>query len=281
MGTSFPRPVVSICRWCRTSEYEYLSRSFTLAGKSTISGHILYETGGLDDRTLEKFEREAKAIGRESWKYAWAMDTTDEERAKGKTQECGRATFCTQLRHYTILDAPGHKNFVPFMIGGASQAEIGVLVVSSRAGEFEAGFERGGQTREHAVLAKTAGVGSLIVAVNKMDEHNWSKERWDYILENIQPFLKQTGFNLKTQVTFIPIEGLSGLNLKDRLPPGKCDWYDGPSLLELLDKTKIVLPDSQADLRISVSDKCVPSRILCNSLFTATVGFSGGSKLAI
>lgn len=209
------------------------------------------------------------------------MDTTDEERAKGKTQECGRATFRTQLRHYTILDAPGHKNFVPFMIGGASQAEIGVLVVSSRAGEFEAGFERGGQTREHAVLAKTAGVGSLIVAVNKMDEHNWSKDRWDYILENIQPFLKQSGFNLKTQVTFIPLEGLSGLNLKDRLPPGKCDWYDGPSLLELLDKTKIVLPDSQADLRISVSDKCVPSRILLNSLFTDTAGFSGGSKLAI
>jgi len=225
------------------------------SGKSTISGHILYETGGLDERTLDKYEREAKAIGRESWKYAWAMDTTDEERAKGKTQECGRATFKTPLRHYTILDAPGHKNFVPFMIGGASQAEIGVLVVSARQGEFEAGFERGGQTREHAVLAKTSGVGFLVVAVNKMDEVKWDKERFDEVVDKVSPFLKHTGFNLKTQVTFIPIEGLSGINLKDRLDKGVCDWYDGPSLLELLDSLQISFPDPDGELRMTVSDR--------------------------
>ena len=108
--------------------------------------------------------------GRESWKYAWALDTTDEERAKGKTQECGRGTFETETRSFSILDAPGHKHFVPHMIGGASQADIAVLVISARKGEFETGFEKGGQTREHAVLAKTAGVRTLIVAINKMDD---------------------------------------------------------------------------------------------------------------
>lgn len=137
--------------------------------------------------------------GRESWKYAWALDTTDEERAKGKTQECGRGTFETgskpqncraasspqpissaaETRTFSILDAPGHKHFVPHMIGGASQADIAVLVISARKGEFETGFEKGGQTREHAVLAKTAGVRTLIVAINKMDDTtvNWEKER--------------------------------------------------------------------------------------------------------
>ncbi len=223
------------------------------AGKSTISGHILYETGGLDERTLEKFEREAKAIGRESWKYAWAMDTTDEERAKGKTQECGRATFSTASRHYTILDAPGHKNFVPFMIGGAAQAEIGVLVISAKTGEFESGFDKGGQTREHAVLAKTAGVNFLVVAVNKMDEVSWSKERFDDIRERLEPFLKQAGFNIKTQVTFIPLEGLSGKNLKDSI--GTCNWYQGPSLLEQLDSVEVTELNAQGDLRLSVADR--------------------------
>ncbi|GJD08403.1 Eukaryotic peptide chain release factor GTP-binding subunit ERF3B [Galdieria sulphuraria] len=140
------------------------------AGKSTVSGHILYLTGMVDDRTMEKFEREAKAKNRETWKYAWALDTTEQERAKGKTEECGRAEFLTEHKHFTILDAPGHKNFVPQMIGGATQADIAVLVISARKGEFETGFERGGQTREHAMLAKTAGVRQLIVAVNKMDD---------------------------------------------------------------------------------------------------------------
>lgn len=124
------------------------------SGKSTISGHLLYLGGIVDQRTLEKFEREAKALGRESWKFAWALDTSDEERAKGKTHEVGTASFVTDARRYVILDAPGHKSFVPEMIGGAAQAEVAVLVVSARKGEFEAGFEKGGQTREHTLLIK-------------------------------------------------------------------------------------------------------------------------------
>ncbi|KAL8215413.1 UNVERIFIED_CONTAM: Eukaryotic peptide chain release factor GTP-binding subunit ERF3A [Gekko kuhli] len=110
---------------------------------------------------------------------SWALDTNQEERDKGKTVEVGRAYFETEKKHFTILDAPGHKSFVPNMIGGASQADLAVLVISARKGEFETGFEKGGQTREHAMLAKTAGVKHLIVLINKMDDPtvNWSNER--------------------------------------------------------------------------------------------------------
>ncbi|XP_015260215.1 PREDICTED: eukaryotic peptide chain release factor GTP-binding subunit ERF3A-like [Cyprinodon variegatus] len=148
------------------------------AGKSTIGGQIMYLTGMVDKRTLEKYEREAKEKNRETWYLSWALDTNQEERDKGKTVEVGRAYFETDKKHFTILDAPGHKSFVPNMIGGASQADLAVLVISARKGEFETGFEKGGQTREHAMLAKTAGVKHLIVLVNKMDDPTvgWSLE---------------------------------------------------------------------------------------------------------
>lgn len=149
------------------------------AGKSTMGGHILFLTGMVDKRTMEKYEREAKEAGRESWYLSWALDLNAEERNKGKTTEYGRGYFETEKRRFTIIDAPGHKTFVPSMIEGAAQADIGILVISARKGEFETGFEKGGQTREHALLAKTAGVKRLIMVINKMDESTvqWSKER--------------------------------------------------------------------------------------------------------
>lgn len=151
------------------------------AGKSTIGGQIMYLTGMVDKRTLEKYEREAKEKGRESWYLSWALDTNEEEREKGKTVECGRAFFETEKKRFTILDAPGHKSFVPNMISGATQADLAVLVISARKGEFETGFDRGGQTREHAMLAKTAGIKHLIILVNKMDDPtvNWDEGRYD------------------------------------------------------------------------------------------------------
>jgi peptide chain release factor subunit 3 len=150
------------------------------AGKSTLGGNILYLTGMVDDRTMEKYEREAKEAGRESWYLSWALDSTKEERSKGKTVEVGRARFETEKRRYTILDAPGHKSYVPNMISGAAQADVGILVISARKGEYETGFDKGGQTREHAVLAKMQGINKLVVAINKMDDPTveWSKERY-------------------------------------------------------------------------------------------------------
>ena len=149
---------------------------------------------------------------------AYIMDTSEEERAKGKTVECGRAHFETEKKRYTILDAPGHKLFVPNMINGAAQADVGVLVIAARKGEFETGFEKGGQTREHAQLAKTLGVSKLVVVVNKMDDPsvNWSQERFNEVLTKLTPFLKSCGYNTKKDVTFLPVSGLHGWGIKVR-----------------------------------------------------------------
>ncbi|KAG2226831.1 hypothetical protein INT45_005796 [Circinella minor] len=225
------------------------------AGKSTMGGNILFLTGMVDKRTMEKYEKDAKDAGRESWYLSWALDTGNEERAKGKTVECGRAYFETDKRRYTILDAPGHKNYVPSMITGASQADVGVMVISARKGEFETGFERGGQTREHTMLAKTSGINKMIIAVNKMDDPTveWDKARYDEILGKLTPFLKQTGFNPKTDIHFMPLSGYTGANIKDRAK--QCTWYNGPSLLEYLDDMKTMERKLNAPLMLPVAEK--------------------------
>ncbi|KAI0368109.1 eukaryotic polypeptide chain release factor 3 [Pilatotrama ljubarskyi] len=227
------------------------------AGKSTMGGNILYLSGMVDKRTMEKYEREAKEAGRDSWYLSWALDSTPQERAKGKTVEVGRAYFETDSRRYTILDAPGHKTFVPSMISGAAQADVAILVISARKGEFETGFEKGGQTREHIMLVKTAGVQKVVVVINKMDDStvNWSKERYDEIKDKLTPFIKAAGFNIKTDVTFLPVSAYTGANLKERISKDVCDWWDGPSLLEHLDQMPMVDRKVNAPLMMPVSEK--------------------------
>ncbi|CAH1971819.1 unnamed protein product [Acanthoscelides obtectus] len=207
------------------------------AGKSTIGGQIMALTGMVDKRTLEKYEREAREKSRESWYLSWALDTNQEEREKGKTVEVGRAFFETDRKHFTILDAPGHKSFVPNMIGGAAQADLAVLVISARKGEFETGFDRGGQTREHAMLAKTAGVKYLVVLVNKMDDPtvNWDEARYNECKEKILPYLKKLGFILNKDLFFLPCSGQTGQGLKDQVDEKICPWYRGPPFIPFID----------------------------------------------
>ncbi|KAI9552992.1 hypothetical protein GHT06_020879 [Daphnia sinensis] len=207
------------------------------AGKSTIGGQIMFLTGMVDKRTLEKYEKEAREKNRESWYLSWALDTNLEEREKGKTVEVGHASFETERKHFTILDAPGHKSFVPNMISGASQADLAVLVISARKGEFETGFEKGGQTREHAMLAKTAGVKHLVVLINKMDDPtvNWDEERYNECKEKLLPYLKKLGFNPQKDLTFMPCSGLTGAGLKEPVDPKACPWYSGQPFIPLLD----------------------------------------------
>ncbi|XP_076852218.1 G1 to S phase transition 1, like isoform X2 [Brachyhypopomus gauderio] len=225
------------------------------AGKSTIGGQIMYLTGMVEKRTLEKYEREAKEKNRETWYLSWALDTNQEERDKGKTVEVGRAYFETEKKHFTILDAPGHKSFVPNMIGGASQADLAVLVISARKGEFETGFEKGGQTREHAMLAKTAGVKHLIVLVNKMDDPtvNWSLERYEECKEKLVPFLKKVGFNPRKDIHFMPCSGLTGANLKE--PVEHCTWYTGLPFIPHLDSLPNFTRSSDGPVRLPIVDK--------------------------
>lgn len=227
------------------------------AGKSTTGGQLMWLTGSVDKRTMEKLKEEAKAAGRETWYLSWALDQNKEERNQGKTIEVGRAYFESDVRRYTILDAPGHKTFVPNMIQGAAQADVALLVLSARKGEFETGFERDGQTREHAMLIKNNGINKLILVVNKMDDPTvqWDKGRFDEVQAKITPFLKAVGFNPKTDLTFIPVSAQEGTNMKDRVDKSLAPWYEGPSLLEYLDNMKVMDRDINAPFMLPVSEK--------------------------
>jgi len=226
------------------------------AGKSTIGGQILKCTNMVDARTLEKFEREAKEKNRESWYLSWCLDQNQEERDKGKTVECGRAFFETDSKHFTILDAPGHKSFVANMIEGASQADVAVLVVSARKGEFEAGFEKGGQTQEHAFLVKTAGVKKLVILINKMDEQTvqWSKDRYMEICKKLSAFLlKKAGYK-KDELHFLPASGQTGVNIKESdvsLHP----WYKEKSLIDYLDALDDIDRKDVGAVRLPIIDR--------------------------
>lgn len=231
------------------------------AGKSTTCGNILYLSGQVDERTMEKLERDAKDKNRESWSKAFVMDTNEEERAKGKTVEVGRAQFETPNRRFTILDAPGHKSFVPNMISGAAQADVGVLIISARKGEFETGFERGGQTREHALLAKTLGVNQLIVAVNKMDDSTcvWDENRYRTIEKKLTPYLKSCGYNPSKDIFFVPMSGLAGQNLMEHVSNKASKvfckdaaWYGEslPTFWQILDKVALPDRDENGPLRV-------------------------------
>ncbi|KNH06227.1 eukaryotic release factor 3 [Perkinsela sp. CCAP 1560/4] len=225
------------------------------AGKSTCSGHILFITGNVDERTMEKNKREAIRKHRDGWEFAYVMDVTEDERDRGKTHEMGSAYFETDAKRYTILDAPGHKCFVSSMIGGASQADVAILVISSRRGEFETGFEGNGQTREHALLLRTCGVGHLIVAINKLDDPsvNWSEERYADIRSKLIPFLKTIGYVEGKNCVFMPISGITGAGLKSPVPAdlvGK--YYTGPSLLGYLDGLANVKRSADPNIRFLV-----------------------------
>jgi len=200
-------------------------------GKSTTMGHLLYLTGAIDDRTIKEFEEEAQRLGKETFKFAWVLDNLKEERERGLTIDLRFLKFETKKYFFTIIDAPGHRDFVKNMITGASQADAAILVVSAKRGEFEAGIGAGGQTREHAFLAYTLGVNQLAVAVNKMDDPtvNWSQERYEEVKNEIARMLKMVGYKVE-KIPFVPVSGWLGDNLKEK--SDKMPWYDGPTLLE-------------------------------------------------
>ncbi|KAK3519371.1 hypothetical protein QTP70_026854 [Hemibagrus guttatus] len=202
------------------------------AGKSTLMGHLLYLLGNVNKRTMHKYEQEAKKAGKASFAYAWVLDETGEERDRGVTMDVGMTKFETSFKVVTLMDAPGHKDFIPNMITGAAQADVAVLVVDASRGEFEAGFEAGGQTREHALLVRSLGVTQLAIAVNKMDQVNWQQSRFQEITSKLGQFLKQAGFK-ESDVYYVPTSGLSGENLATRSKEAALTaWYNGPCLLE-------------------------------------------------
>jgi len=196
------------------------------SGKSTSTGHMIYKCGGIDKRTIEKFEKEAQEMGKGSFKYAWVLDKLKAERERGITIDIALWKFETEKFYITIIDAPGHRDFIKNMITGTSQADCAVLIIAAGTGEFEAGISKNGQTREHALLAFTLGVKQMIVGVNKMDstEPPYSEERFNNIAKEVQGYLKKVGYNPKA-VAMVPISGWHGDNMIE--PSEKMEWYKG------------------------------------------------------
>jgi len=235
------------------------------SGKSTTTGHLIYKCGGIDKRTIEKFEKEAQEMGKGSFKYAWVLDKLKAERERGITIDIALWKFETEKFYVTIIDAPGHRDFIKNMITGTSQADCAVLIVAAGVGEFEAGISKNGQTREHALLAFTLGVKQLIVGVNKMDstEPPYSEKRFQEIVTEVSSYVKKVGYNPKS-VAFVPISGWHGDNMIE--PSGNMGWYkgwnkemkegkfSGKTMIEALDA--IIPPQRPSDkpLRLPLQD---------------------------
>jgi len=215
------------------------------SGKSTTTGHLIYKCGGIDKRTIEKFEKEAAELGKGSFKYAWVLDKLKAERERGITIDIALWKFETKKFYFTIIDAPGHRDFIKNMITGTSQADCAILMIPAATGEFEAAYAKTGQLREHALLAFTLGVKQMIVGVNKMDEKTvaYSEARFNEIKDEVSKFLTKVGYKGET-IPFVPISGWAGDNLIDRSDNMK--WYKGPILLEALDA--IIPPKRPNDL---------------------------------
>lgn len=205
------------------------------SGKSTSTGHLIYKCGGIDKRTIEKFEKEAQEMGKGSFKYAWVLDKLKAERERGITIDIALWKFQTNKYYVTIIDAPGHRDFIKNMITGTSQADCAVLIVASSTGEFEAGISKNGQTREHALLAYTLGVKQMIVGVNKIDNTDppYSETRFNEIKKEVENYVKKVGYNPKS-VAFVPISGWHGDNMVE--PSPNMTWYKGWETEGKLDK---------------------------------------------
>lgn len=222
-------------------------------GKSTLVGHLLFRLGLIEEKKLKELEEQARAKGKESFKFAWILDKMKEERDRGITIDLTFMKFETKNYVFTIIDAPGHRDFVKNMITGASQADAAILVVSSRKGEFEAGMSPEGQTREHLLLAKTMGIEQIIVAVNKMDapDVNYDQKRFEQITGILKKFMKGLGFKVE-EIPFIPVSAWKGDNLIERSP--NMPWYKGPTLVEALDQLKPPAKPVDKPLRIPIQN---------------------------
>jgi len=235
------------------------------SGKSTTTGHLIYKCGGIDKRTIEKFEKEAQEMGKGSFKYAWVLDKLKAERERGITIDITLWKFETPKYYVTVIDAPGHRDFIKNMITGTSQADVAVLIVAAGTGEFEAGISKNGQTREHALLAYTLGVKQLIVGVNKMDttEPPYSQPRFEEILKEVSAYVKKIGYN-PLAVPFVPISGWNGDNMLE--PSANMPWFkgwtverkgaklEGKTLLQALDAMEPPSRPTDKPLRLPLQD---------------------------
>ncbi|MGB2843180.1 MAG: translation elongation factor EF-1 subunit alpha [Halobacteriota archaeon] len=213
-------------------------------GKSTLLGRLLTETGVIDPHVIEEYRKKAEALGKATFEYAWVMDTLKDERERGITIDVAHQRFDTKKYYYTIVDCPGHRDFVKNMITGTSQADAAVLVVDAKDGIMA-------QTKEHVFLARTLGVSQLIIAINKMDRVNYDQKRYEELKKALLDLLKVVGYK-EASITLIPVSAIDGENVSKR--SDKLKWFDGPTLLEAMDLMKVPEKPIKLPLRIPVQD---------------------------
>ena len=213
-------------------------------GKSTLVGRLLYEVGEVSEQTMKKYKDEAEKMGKKTFEFAWVMDSLKEERERGVTIDIAHKKFSTAKNYFTIIDAPGHRDFVKNMITGASQADAAVLVVSAKDGVQS-------QTKEHAFLARTLGVKQLIVALNKVDAINYNEADYNKVRDEVSKLLSGIGYKV-AEIEFIPVSAYVGDNVK--VKSDKTPWFKGKPLLQAIDDLK--MPDKPIDrpLRVPVQD---------------------------
>src|SRR3989338_8830031 len=215
-------------------------------GKSTTVGRLLYDSGAVDEAQMRKLKEKAEELGKGGFEFAFVMDNLKEERERGVTIDLAHKRFQSAKYDYTIIDAPGHRDFIKNMITGASQADAAVLVVSGNPGD---GVQA--QTKEHVFLAKTQGVGQLIILVNKMDLGKYAESRFKEVKEQVSALLKSVGFKTDT-INFVPVASLHGENIVKKST--NMPWYAGPTLIESLDLLKLPEKPTNLPLRLPLQD---------------------------
>ncbi|MBP2133901.1 elongation factor 1-alpha [Methanomicrobium sp. W14] len=213
-------------------------------GKSTTVGRLLFETGAVPAHIIENYRKEAESKGKGSFEFAWVMDNLKEERERGITIDIAHKRFDTDKFYFTIVDCPGHRDFVKNMITGASQADAALLVVAAPDGPME-------QTKEHVFLSKTLGINQLIVGINKMDAVKYDQKRYEEVKAQISELIKMVGFN-PAKVPFIPMSSFKGDNIAHKSE--HTPWYDGPDLLEALDALQVPELPVSLPLRLPIQD---------------------------
>jgi elongation factor 1-alpha len=215
-------------------------------GKSTTVGRLLFDSGNIPEQEMRKLKEKAEELGKGGFEFAFVMDNLKEERERGVTIDLAHKKFETPKYYFTIIDAPGHKDFVKNMITGASQADAGVLVISGNPSD---GIQA--QTKEHVFLARTLGVNQMIIAINKMDMAKYEEARFNKLKEEVSTLLKSVGYKPE-EISFVPIASLVGDNVAKK--SDKMDWYKEGTLLETLDKLKEPEKPTELPLRLPIQD---------------------------
>lgn len=213
-------------------------------GKSTTVGRLLFETGAVPAHIIENYRKEAAEKGKASFEFAWVMDNLKEERERGITIDIAHKRFDTEKYYFTVVDCPGHRDFIKNMITGASQADAALLVVAATDGPME-------QTKEHVFLSKTLGINQLIIGINKIDAVNYDQKKYDEVKQKVSDLIKMVGFN-PANIPFIPMSSFNGDNIAKK--SDKTPWYSGPTLLDALNQ--LTTPDLPTSLpfRLPVQD---------------------------